>query len=73
MKQRAALIERHGVNMWDWTTMDRHPPDRYKLVLMKEGQSEDFDDGPGASRKWLHPYLGRDYHLVAFVEVVVQP
>ena len=71
MKRRAALLERHGCNMFDWTNPDRFPPDRYKLVMMEPGQSEEFDPD-SATRKWLHIHLGRNYHLVSFVDVVDQ-
>jgi hypothetical protein len=68
--QRAALLERHGSNMWDWTHPERCAPNKYKLVILAEGQSEDFDGKAG--REWLWPHLGRAYHLVAFVDVVQQ-
>lgn len=68
-KQRGALLERHGCSMFDWTHADRHPVDRFKVIPLAEGQSEDFDKD-SATRKWLWPHLGRDYHLVAFVDIV---
>lgn len=39
-----------------------------KLVMVPEGQSLDFDKGPGATRKWLWPHLKGGWHLVEFVE-----
>jgi hypothetical protein len=42
----------------------------HKAVLVPPGQSLDFDDGPGATRKWLYPYLGTEYHLLEFIELV---
>ncbi len=44
-------------------------PHRKVAVLVPPGQSLDFDDGPGATRRWLIPYLGTDFHLVDFVEM----
>jgi hypothetical protein len=38
-----------------------------KIVAVPQGQSLDFDPGPGATRKWLHPHLGREWHLIEFI------
>ena len=45
-------------------------PHRKIAVPVPPGQTLDFDDGPGATRRWLDPYLGEDFHLVEFVELV---
>ena len=37
-------------------------------VLVPSGQSLDFDEGT-INRKWLHPFLGKEWHLVEFLEV----
>lgn len=39
-----------------------------KAVLVPPGQSLDFDKD-AATRLWLRPHLGSDYHLVEFVEL----
>ena len=70
-KRRAALLQRHGIDKLDFTHPERFPPDRYKIVLMDPHQSEDFD-ADSATRKWLWPHLGRDYHLIEFIDVVDQ-
>ena len=68
---RVALLEKHSANRGDHTDDERYDH-RYKIILLAEGQSEDFDDGPGATRKWLWPHLGREYHLVSFIDVEAQ-
>lgn len=47
-------------------------PHKKLAVPVPFGQSLDFDEGPGATRRWLHPYLGTQFHLVEFVEVVAE-
>lgn len=44
-------------------------PHRKRAVPVPDGQSLDFDPGPGATRRWLMPYLGDEFHLVEFVEL----
>lgn len=39
---------------------------RTRWVVVPEGQSLDFDEGK-ATRAWLHPHLGREWHLFGFV------
>lgn len=63
---RAALLELHNTGRADTHPMD-WPKGRFKVVLMPEGHSEDFDEE--GTRRWLWPHLGRDYHLVEFVNV----
>lgn len=38
-----------------------------KLIQVPAGQSLDFDPGPGATRRWLHPHLVGGWHLIDFV------
>lgn len=57
-----ALLEIHGRSSL------LHAPD-FRAVIVPPGQSLDFDEGPGASRRWLHPYLGKTHHLASFIEV----
>jgi hypothetical protein len=59
-----AILEHHDAG----ERVILHAPS-YKAVLVPPGQSLDFDVGPGATRRWLWPYLGRTHHLVDFVEV----
>lgn len=40
-----------------------------KLIRVPEGQSLDFDPGPGAERRWLHEHLGGEWHLIEFAEI----
>ena len=47
-------------------------PHKKLAVPVPLGQSLDFDEGPVATRRWLHPYLGTQFHLVEFVEVVAE-
>jgi hypothetical protein len=68
---RVALLEKHSANRGDHTDDERHDR-RFKAVALPAGQSEDFDEGDGAARKWLWPHLGRDHHLVAFIDVEIQ-
>ncbi len=57
--QYVAIIETHvGIR-----------PHKKIAVPVPAGQSLDFDPGPGATRRWLNPYLGTEFHLVDFVEV----
>lgn len=62
--QRAALLSRHSYS-------GMSDGERYKIVLMKQGQSEDFDPG-AASRTWLWPHLGDTHHLIDFIDVEIQ-
>lgn len=43
-------------------------PSIQRAVLVPPGQSIDFDEG-SATRRWLHPYLAYEWHLVRFIEV----
>ena len=45
-------------------------PHKKIAVPVPIGQSLDFDEGPGANRRWLHPHLGSNFHLVEFIELV---
>lgn len=56
MKTRVAVLQHHD----DYAT--------FKVVRLAAGQSEDFDEG-SATRRWLRPHLGDDYHLMAFVDL----
>lgn len=40
-----------------------------KAVIVPPGQSLDFDEGPGSSRRWLDQHLGLDWHLAEFLEI----
>lgn len=42
---------------------------KMKAVIVPAGQSLDFDEGSGATRKWLQPYTAGEYHLYAFVPI----
>lgn len=39
-----------------------------RAVLVPKGQSLEFDEG-AITRGWLHPYLGRDWHLKEFLKI----
>lgn len=39
-----------------------------KIVPVPEGQSLEFDEG-SATRQWLLPHLGREWHLLSFHEI----
>ena len=39
-----------------------------KAVIVPPGQSLDFDED-SATRKWLWPYLGKEWHLIKFVPI----
>jgi hypothetical protein len=45
-----------------------HDRKRTKWVVVPEGQSLDFDEGT-ATRRWLHPHLGSEWHLFDFVRL----
>lgn len=45
--------------------LERHDRTAKKVVLVPGGQSLDFDKGT-ATRAWLHPHLGADWHLNEF-------
>lgn len=62
-QRRAALLRMHR----DLTPNE----ERFKAVLLKPDQSEDYDQG-GGTRKWLWPHLGTDYHLFGFIDVEEQ-
>ena len=40
----------------------------FKLVPVPEGQSLEFDK-EGATRRWLWPHIGNEWHLAEFVEL----
>lgn len=46
--------------------LERHDRRGKKAVIVPDGQSLDFDED-GATRRWLHPYLGNEYHLDEFL------
>lgn len=45
-----------------------HDYKRTKWVVVPEGQSLEFDEG-SATRRWLHPHLGTEWHLFGFVSL----
>ena len=45
-----------------------HDRRHFKIFELPEGQTTEFDDNH-AERKWLHPELGLDHHLVGFFEI----
>ena len=45
--------------------IERNDHSERKEIPVPEGQSLDFDEGT-ASRRWLHPHLGSEWHLVEF-------
>lgn len=47
-------------------------PDMLRVIAVPEGQSLDFDPD-AATRRWLHPYLGTEWHLVSFADVETSP
>ena len=40
-----------------------------KAVLVPVGQSLDFDDGPGGTRKWLRPHMTDEWYLCEFITI----
>lgn len=48
--------------------LERHDRRGKKAVIVPDGQSLEFD-ADDATRRWLRPSLGRDYHLVEFLPV----
>lgn len=53
----AALLRHHDMKQSKW-------------IVVPEGQSLDFDEG-SATRRWLAPHLGSDWHLFGFVSLRV--
>lgn len=49
--------------------IQKHDTDMRRAVMVPPEQSLDFDPGPGATRRWLWPYLGTEWHLVEFLEI----
>jgi len=45
--------------------LERHDHSERKEVPVPAGQSLDFDEG-AATRRWLWPHLGNEWHLVEF-------
>lgn len=45
--------------------LERHDRAERKEVPVPDGQSLDFDEGT-ATRRWLWPHLGAEWHLVEF-------
>jgi len=43
-------------------------PNMVRAIKVPDGQSLGFDED-GATRKWLWPYLGTEWHLIEIVEV----
>ncbi len=44
-------------------------PGVFKMFRVPDGQSLEFDEGPGATRRWLWPHLeAGEWHLMAFVD-----
>lgn len=52
--------------------LEMHDETKRKAVLVPLGQSLEFDEG-SATRRWLHPHLGTDWHLVEFIEIDAAP
>jgi hypothetical protein len=46
--------------------MHEHPV--WRAIALPAGQSKEFDGG-SATRVWLHPYLGTEWHLLEIVDV----
>lgn len=46
--------------------LESHDYKQLKWVPVPAGQSLDFDDGT-ATRRWLYPHLGSEWHLLRFV------
>ena len=55
---KVAIIRHHEFNEW-------------RAIELKEGQSVDFDED-GATRRWLWPFIGTEWHLLQIVETEKQ-
>lgn len=63
-----ALLAALGVEPSHVALLESHDERRWKAVIVPPGQSLEFDDD-GATRKWLWPHLGNDFHLDSFVPI----
>jgi hypothetical protein len=68
-RRRCAVLRRYGEPANIHGSMCR--TFEHKVVLLDEGQSEDFDPDY-ASRRWLHPHLTDGFHLMEFTDLVPQ-
>lgn len=50
--------------------IERHDKSERRIVIPPHGTgiTRDMDAG-GATRNWLHPYIGEDWRLVEFLDV----
>lgn len=46
--------------------LEMHERTIRKAVLVPPGQSLEMDEG---ARRWLHPYIGTEWHLVEFLKI----
>lgn len=56
---KVAIIKHHEWGAW-------------RAIELPTGQSAEFDEG-SATRRWLYPYLGTDWHLLDIVDVETAP
>jgi len=64
----AAILERHNSSFYHDANNNTLMKD-HKIVLVPEGQSLEMDEGT-IMRRWLHPYLGHEWHLAGFAELI---
>lgn len=57
---KIALLRKHGYDNYPYVS-------EFKAVVVPKGQSLDFDPD-AATRKWLWPHLGTEYHLLGFID-----
>lgn len=53
--------------------LESHDRRKQKAVVVPVGQSLDFDEGPSATRRWLHPHLDSEWHLKEFLPLTAAP
>lgn len=46
----------------------QHDRTEKKAILVPAGQTLEFDEGD-ATRRWLWPYLGEEWHLAEFIPI----
>lgn len=51
--------------------LQRHDRTQRRTVLVPLGQSLGFDED-GATRRWLWPYLGTEWHLDGFLPLEIE-
>ena len=62
----ALPVSNTGENAYVALLRHNDDPNNLKAVLVPTGQTLDFDED-AATRRWLWPHLGYEFHLVAFV------